>query len=200
MMAKNKERGRIRERIIRTLLNNPKGNLTKYMISKEANSSYSWTHEFLEKLTEKGLLEGTKVNDYRNLMKFWQSVRIKPLKRAYMIKSPLELLKRSKLEYALTTYQAENLVQNYLFPSRIDFYIRENDFDKWHSLLSREGLVGEGNLRILIYDEHVFYKNFEKNGLKVVSLPQLILDLLEEGGVCVEAGEMLLEKVVRGAI
>jgi len=47
--------------------------------------------------------------------------------RSYMVKEPLELLKKTKLDYALTTYQAETIVQRYLFPSRIDIYIREED-------------------------------------------------------------------------
>ncbi|MFA4935881.1 MAG: hypothetical protein WC568_08605, partial [Candidatus Methanoperedens sp.] len=117
--------------------------------------------------------------------------------REYMVKEPLKLLKNSKLPYALTTYQAENLIQNYLFPSRIDVYIKEDDWKQWHDMISKKGLVGKGNMRLLLADEHVFYKAFEKNGLKIVSTPQLIIDLMIEGGVCVEAAELLIKKVMK---
>ena len=117
-----------------------------------------------------------------------------------MHRDPLGMLKRTGLQYALTTYQAESIVQRYLFPSRIDLYIRKKDAERWHELIAREGLVGKGNVRLLLADEHVFYGSFERDGLKVVSLPQLIVDLFEEGGVCVEAAEKLLEKVAEDAV
>ena len=49
----------------------------------------------------------------------------------------------------------------------------------------------------MLAEEHVFYKSFEKDGLKIVSTPQLIIDLMIEGGVCVEAAELLIEKVMK---
>jgi hypothetical protein len=97
----------------------------------------------------------------------------------------------------LTTYQAENLVQNYLFPSRVDIYIKESDWEQWHDILSKKGLVGKGNVRLILSDEHVFYNSFEKDGLKVVSMPQLIIDLMNEGGVCVEAAELLIKRIAK---
>lgn len=111
-----------------------------------------------------------------------------------MIKNPLKLLESTEMEYALTTYAAENMVQKYLFPSRIDFYIDPKDKAEWHGILSREGLVGKGNTRVLIGDPHVFHNSGEYDGFKTVSIPQLTVDLLMEGGPCVEAAEMLIEK------
>jgi len=63
-------------------------------------------------------------------------------------------------------------------------------------LMSKNGLVGRGNVRILVDDSHVFYGSLVVRDFSVVSTPQLILDLLVEGGPSVEAAEMLLEKVV----
>lgn len=111
-----------------------------------------------------------------------------------MIQKPLDLLKSAEMEYALTTYAAENLMQQYLFPSRTDFYIHSQDQAKWHGILSQKGLVGGGNTRVLIGDAHVFYNSSEYDGLKTVSIPQLAVDLLVEGGPCVEAAEMLMAK------
>jgi hypothetical protein len=190
-------RGKVRDRILRVLINNPDGDMSKYEIAKHTCATYPWVRKFLLNLEEMGLVKGTIVLDYTALLRYWQSVNIKSKYREYMVKEPLKLLKNSKLPYALTTYQAENLIQNYLFPSRIDFYIKEADWKQWHDMISQKGLVGKGNMRLLLADEHVFYKAFEKNGLKIVSTPQLIIDLMIEGGVCVEAAELLIKKVMK---
>lgn len=194
------QRGRIRERVIRILLNEPTGKLTMYRISKEAKCSFPWVHEFLRKLEAKGLVNKTKVKDYVGLIKYWLEVKTKADRKDYMHKDPFSLLKQTSLQYALTTYQAENIVQNYLFPSRIDLYIDAKEAEQWHELITKEGLVGKGNLRLLITDDHVFYRFFKQGGLNIVSLPQLIVDLFEEGGVCVAAAEKLLEKVVKDIV
>ena len=112
-----------------------------------------------------------------------------------MVKEPLKLLKKTKLDYALTTYQAENIVQHYLFPSRIDLYINEADLEKWHNLLTKNGLYGKGNVKIILADKNVMYGKRIINKLSIVSMPQLIVDLIREGGTCREAGEMLMEKI-----
>lgn len=189
-----RKRGYKRERIFRTLLNNPSGDNTKYQVAKATGVAYSWVHDCLRGLENKGLVEQTRVVNFRDLVLLWRDSRVVPEKREYMIKKPLDLLKSAGMEYALTTYVAENLVQQYLFPSRTDFYIHANDQAKWHRMLSQNGLVGKGNTRVLIGDEYVFYNSVEYNGLKTVSIPQLVVDLLMEGGPCIEAAEMLMER------
>jgi len=193
-MRMPEKRGFVRERITRILLNNPGGDLTKYRIAKLAKAAYSWTHDFLRELENDGLVEKTMVTDYGGLVSLWRGFRMVPDRREYMVQSPLEILRSAGLRYALTTYAAENLVQGHLFPSRIDFYIDPEDKARWHALLSREGLVGKGNTRVLIGDAHVFYNLSEREGLRTVSVPQLVVDLLGERGPCAEAAEMLIEK------
>lgn len=195
-----KEKGKIQERIIRVLLNAPDGALTGYRVAKLAGSSYQWTYQVLQGLNSKGLVKGTKVVDYSGVINYWRSVRILPDKRDYMHREPIPLLKKAHMQYALTTYEAENLIQHYLFPSRTDFYVRKDEVGRWHTLLQEEGLVGQGNVRLLLADEHVFYAAREQEGLKIVSLPQLIVDLFEEGGVSAEAAERLLHKVEEDAL
>jgi len=195
-----KRRGILRERIIRVLLTEPEGALTKYQLAKKAECSFPWTLELLGKLDTSGLVKGTKVTNYTGLVKCWLQVKSKPEKKEYMHKNPISLIKKTKLPYALTTYQAENLVQRFLFPSRTDLYIRTEDMEKWHNLLTKEGLFGKGNIRLLNADSHVFYGSFKRLYLTVVCIPQLIVDLFEEGGVCTEAAEKLLEKVKANAI
>lgn len=190
------KRGYVRERILRVLLNNADKELTKYKIGKLSQANISWVIETLRKLEEENMVKGTKVKDFRKLTILWQKSQLKPLfEREYMLRNPHDLLTNTSLQYALTTYHAENLVQSYLFPSRTDFYINLNDIRKWHDLLTKNGLVGKGNVRVLGGDKHVFYGSFEISGLKLVSIPQLIVDLLNEGGVCVEAADKLLERV-----
>lgn len=193
-MENLRTRGVLRERVIRVLLNEPEGTLTKYRVAKEAKCSFPWVHELLGKLEALKLVKATKITDYAGLIKYWLEIQTKPTKREYMHKNPLSLIKEAGLPYALTTYQAENLVQHYLFPSRTDIYIKSEDAQKWHETITKEGLVGKGNLRLLQADEHVFYGSFERQGLTIVSIPQLIVDLLAEDSVCTEAAEMLLEK------
>lgn len=186
-------RGKIRERIIRVLLNDPEGKLTGYRVAKLSKASYPWTHEFLRQLEQLKLIKATRVLNYRKLLNHWLKVHKPPKHRDYFLQNPLSVIKKTKLSYALTTYQGENLVQSYLFPSRVDIYIKEKDFKDWHRLIAKHGLVGKGNVRLLFEDDHVFYNLMEVKGLKVVSTPQLILDLLKEGGVCKEAADLLLK-------
>jgi len=189
-------RGKITERIVRVLLNDPNGVLTIYGIAKKAKASYSWTYDFLQKLQVMHLVENTKVKDYNALFELWVEIRKKPKKRDYQIRDALSLLKETNMKFALTTYQAENFVNKYLFPSRIDLYVYNKDFNKWQNFLLDKGLVGGGNFRLLIDDDHVFYKSFKTDNFNVVSIPQLIVDLYIEGGVASEAADILLRKMV----
>ena len=188
-------RGLKRERIIRVLLAEFKS-LSKNELSKRANCTRQWIILFLRELEKNKLVKETKVVNPAGLIKFWLTIHKKPKKyREYMIKEPLKLLKKIKLDYALTTYQAENIVQHHLFPSRIDIYIKEEDFQTWHSLLMKEGLYGKGNVRTIVTEEHIFYGKRKLNGLSVVSLPQIIIDLFAEGGPAAEAAQMLLAQL-----
>lgn len=188
-------RGLKRERILRVILTELRP-LSKNELSKKAQCSRQWVILFLRELEKKKLVKETKVVNPAGLIKYWLTIHKKPQKyREYMIKEPVRLLKKTKTYYALSTYQAENLVQHHLFPSRIDIYIKEEDLSKWHSLLMKEGLYGKGNVRITVAEELVTYGKRKINGLFVVSLPQLIIDLYAEGGPAAEAAEMLLVKL-----
>jgi len=64
-------RGRKRERVLRVLLNEPDGSLTKYKIAKLSECSREWVIEFLRKLEEQGIVKDTKVHDYNKLTEYW---------------------------------------------------------------------------------------------------------------------------------
>ncbi|MBI2147391.1 hypothetical protein HYU19_02830 [Candidatus Woesearchaeota archaeon] len=188
-------RGLKRERILRVLLTEPTP-LSKNELSKKAQCTRQWVILFLRQLEKKKLVKETKVVNPVGLAKYWLTIHKKYKKyREYMVKEPARLLKQTRLDYALTTYQAENMVQHHLFPSRIDMYIKEEDLQTWHSLFLKEGLYGKGNVRVITAEEHTVYGKRKLNGLFVVSLPQLIIDLFTEGGPAAEAAEMLLAKL-----
>ncbi len=188
-------RGNKRERILRVLLSEEKP-LSKIQLSKKAECTRQWIILFLKQLEKKSLVKGTRVLSKKKLLDYWLGIKNGKLKfKAYMVRAPLGLLKNAGMDYALTTYQAENLVQHYLFPSRTDIYIKEEDMEKWHQLMTKQGLYGSGNVRIIPYDKNIFYGRQRFKGLFIVSLPQLIIDLKREGGPCEEAAEMLLKRL-----
>ncbi|MBI4450702.1 hypothetical protein HY642_01890 [Candidatus Woesearchaeota archaeon] len=187
-------RGQKRERILRVLLTEPKP-LSKNELSRRTNCTRQWIILFLRALQKKKIVKGTTVLNRKELLKYWLSVHKKPtILKEYMVREPLALLRKTKLAYALTTYQAENLAQHYLFPTRTDLYVREDDLEQWHQLMTRNGLYGKGNVRLIIAEDHVMYGKRRIKGLSIVSLPQLIIDLFAEGGPAEEAAEMLLKK------
>lgn len=190
----DQERGVKQERILRVLLNHPDGTMTKYRVAKLADVSEPWTREYTDRLEAEGLLQDTRVVDARGLYEEWQTVRVAPNQVTVSVQQPLALLAETELEYALTTYQAETIQQGFLFPSTTDFYVTEAEIADWLALVEERGLLGGGNTRLRAGDEHVFYNTQTVDGLTTVSLPQLIVDLLAEGGPCVEAAEKLIEK------
>ena len=189
--------GEKRERILRVLLNEPNGSLTKYRVAKLSECSTSWTIEYLQALEKKKLVKKTKVVNIESLLDLWESISRKPLHYDFFVESPVEFLKKIKIDYALTTYFAENLLNHYLFPSRADLYVIKDDLPKWKNKIVKFGLVGKGNLRVLVYDPHVLYKKRKIKGLWVASTPQVLLDLKKEGGVCKEAYDIMVKKYVR---
>ena len=186
-------RGYKKERIIRVLLSKSE-NFTKYRLAKESGVSEPWCREYTSKLEDMDIIKNTTVLDHERLYGEWEEVHISSNSIKVSLQDPLKFLRRTELTYALTTYKAENLYQGFLFPSIIDFYIKEDERVKWLDLVEKRGLIGGGNTRIRITDEHVFYRIEKTEGLYTVSLPQLILDLRLEGGPCKEAAEKLMNR------
>ena len=189
----DRERGFNKERIIRVLLNQTGEELTKYRLAQLAGASEPWTRQYTETLEEQGLLNGTEVVAPRELYSVWLEQRIEPNQVTVSIQQPLSLVADTDLRYALTTYHAENLHQGFLFASTTDFYISPTEIDDWLEIIEENGLLGGGNTRIRVLDEHVFYNQQEVDGFSTVSIPQLILDLRTEGGPCEEAAAKLTD-------
>jgi len=193
-LPEGQHRGIKTERIFRILLSNVGTDLTKYRIAKLAQAQQIQVSLLLRKLEKSRLVKGTRVVDPKRLLSEWSHLRVKSESRNYLLKDILNILRNTSLEYALTTYQAETTVNHYLFPSRTDIYIKVRDSEDWHDFLVNHGaLVGGGNVRLTWYDDQVFYNSFFLNGYRLASIPQIIVDLLREGGVTVQAAEMMMK-------
>lgn len=189
----DRERGFNKDRIIRVLLNHTGERLTKYRVAQLSEASESWTRQYTETLEEQGLLDGTEVVAPNELYQVWLDQRIEPNQLTVSVQQPMDLLAETDLQYALTTYGAENLHQGLLFTSTTDFYIAPAEIDEWLGVVEEKGLLGGGNTRIRVLDEHVCYNPQLVDGFSTVSIPQLILDLLAEGGPCEQAAETLID-------
>lgn len=189
----DRERGFAKERIIRVLLNQTGNDLTKYRVAQLAKASEPWTRQYTEKLEQQGLVDGTAVVAPGDLYRVWLDQRIEPNQVEVSLQQPMDLLAETDLQYALTTYQAENLHQGFLFASTTDFYIASEEINEWLAVIEENGLLGGGNTRVRVLDDHVFYNQQAVDGFSTVSVPQLILDLLVEGGPCEEAAEKLID-------
>lgn len=187
-------RGQKQERILRVMLSHEKP-LSKNELSKRAQCTRQWVILFLRKLEKISLVKNTEIINKKGILNFWLKIRKKPKYKEYMVKQPISLLKKINLDYAITTYHAENIIQHHLFPSRVDIYIKEEDIEKWHKLMTDNGLYGKGNVRLIITDDHVMYNKRKIENLFIVTMPQLIIDLFSEGGPCSEAAEMLMKRL-----
>lgn len=191
--APDRERGFTKERIIRVLLNHSEDDLTKYRVAQLSKASEPWTRQYTEQLEEQGLVDGTTVVAPGDLYRVWLDQRIEPNQLEVSLQQPMDLVAETDLQYALTTYQAENLQQGFLFTSTTDFYIDPSEINDWLAVIEERGLLGGGNTRLRVLDDHVFYNQQDVDGFSTVSVPQLILDLLSEGGPCEEAAEKLID-------
>jgi hypothetical protein len=109
------------------------------------------------------------------------------------LQSPVDTIQDAELTHAFTTYRAENDYQGFLFVSNTAVYVAPDEIEAWISLIEDNGLIGGGNTEFRVTDSHVFYGSETVNGISTVSIPQLIVDLLDEGGPCVEAADRLIE-------
>jgi hypothetical protein len=189
-----RERGFKTERLHRMLLNHPKGELSRYELAKRADISTSWAYDYIDTLAGDDLVDETTVVDPRALYERWQETRIQPNTVQVALQQPLDRIKESGLDYALTTDEAEQLHQGFLFASSTAIYVREDDIEDWLNLIEQHGFVGGGNTELRATDEHVFYNTATVDNLVTVSIPQLIVDLLDEDGPATEAANRLMNQ------
>ena len=115
------------ERIFRILLSLPFVERSIYRISKESDTDYHWTYNTLKELEKLGVVEGQKLIEPISLFKIWADRPITTLFREYHIQEPKKFIHEVELDYAITTYYAENQLGSYLIPRIMDIYIHEKD-------------------------------------------------------------------------
>ncbi|QLD89602.1 hypothetical protein HWV07_11395 [Natronomonas salina] len=189
-----RERGFKKERLHRVLLNHATGELSRYAVANEADVSTSWAYDYLDQLEDDGLIEDTTVLDPAALYNHWVETRIEPNSVRVSLQQPLETIREANLDYALTTDEAEQVHQGFLFASTTALYVRGDDIGDWLNVIEQKGFVGGGNTELRATDEHVFYNTQTVDEVTTVSIPQLTVDLLDEDGPAVEAANRLLKR------
>ena len=189
-----RERGFKKERLHRVLLNNDAGEVSRYEVANGADVSTSWAYEYLDQLETEGYIDGTTVVDPAALYDRWLDTRIEPNMVRVSLQQPLDTVRSTDLDYALTTDEAEQVHQGFLFASTTALYVREADIKAWLDLIEQTGFVGGGNTELRATDEHVFYNTQTIDGVTTVSTPQLIVDLLAADGPAAEAANRLMAR------
>jgi len=187
--------GSKKERIYRILLSEKLKRFTSYRISKLAETNYSHVHSIFSELKREEIINDHEVLDVRKLFKKWAEHKYFRYYREYNIQNPKNIFKNTQMEYAFTGYFAENLVGNYLFPRYYEIYVNDYEIEKWNNILINSGYVGKGNVKIYYTDQHVFFEKYEVEGWPVVSIQQLIVDLIREGAECREAADLLIKRI-----
>jgi hypothetical protein len=187
-----RERGFKKERLHRVLLNHADGELSRYELARRAGVSKSWAYEYFAQLEASALIDSDAVRDPRALYDHWLETRIEPNTLRVSFQQPLDRIRETEFDYALTTYEAEQVYQGFLFSSSTDLYIRSDDIPAWLDIIEETGLIGGGNTQFRATDEHVFYSTQTVDDVTTVLVPQLIVDLLSEDGPAVEAADRLI--------
>jgi len=191
--------------IIRVLLNE-NAKLSIRELSEKANVSVGMAFKIIGALESTGQLEkkrGIKVVSYEKLLKAWSlTVSIKENRKIeflgaerpqYLIKKIGELLRNTT--YAFTLFSATELVAPYTAPDKVHLYILKGDEKKVSRLFGKEGITPAetGNIVCYLVDESHFYGSKEVNEIKVISMPQLYVDLISYGGRGEESAEQILK-------
>src|SRR5271155_4582890 len=92
-------RGTKNDRILRILLCNTEGTLTKYRIAKLANAQQTQVTLLLRKLEEFHMVRGTSVIDHKGLLVKWSRIPMKYDSQSYMLPDVMKVLKKAKLDY-----------------------------------------------------------------------------------------------------
>ena len=93
---KKETRTNIKGRVARILFNESNGTLTKYRIAKLADSGYPWIHNLLKKLEEQGIIQKTRIRDFKALMTWWKRWQPIPKYREYMVQRAVGIAERNQ--------------------------------------------------------------------------------------------------------
>jgi len=191
---------------MRVLLNEKNKKLKLRELAGKAKVSLGMAVKIVNALESCGHLEkkrGIKIVNYEKLLKSWSyTVSIKENKRIeflgaerpqYLIKKISNLLRKET--YAFTLFSATEIIAPYVAPNKVHLYILKDKEKEISKIFVKEGimLAEEGNIICYLVDEQHFYWSKEIRGVKIISLPQLYVDLVSYGGRGEEAAEQILK-------
>lgn len=192
--------------IIRVLLNEKDKKLKLRELSTKAKVSLGMSVKVVKALESCGHLEkkrGIRIINFEKLLKAWSyTVSVKenrkieflaPERPQYLIKKISRLLRKEN--YAFTLFSATEIVAPYVSPNKVHLYILEDKEKEVSKIFVKQGIMSaeEGNIVCYLVDEKHFYGSQEVRGVKIISLPQLYVDLVSYGGRGEEAAEHILK-------
>ncbi len=96
-------------------------------------------------------------------------------------------------QYAITAEAAADRLAPFARFSRVELYV--DDASRWDATLGLTAVPRGGNLVLIkAVDAGVFDGSFEREGVTLVSRPQLYVDLMRRGGAAAEAAAFLRER------
>jgi hypothetical protein len=206
-------------RVVRVLLVHPSKSWVLRELAKEAQVSLGMAHYVTSSLIQMGFAsrDGSDrfiLTDPYRLIRQWAAsynyLYMNKFFEYYTFDTEFEtfLLRFTKLpdqvrgKYALTLHSAAWLIAPYVRPTDFHIYLHvdteEGDRTVFAESLNISPTERSGNVKLVTpYDEGVFYGSKQVNGVEIVSLVQLYVDLYNHPGRGEEAAGKLLEKMAK---
>lgn len=209
--------GQARERILRYLLGMSALNVplpeayrgpvrSLYAFAKRTDVTFSWVHKVVKDLeARKWVVVTDRIEVLRpfDVFEWWEDFRTPPERAGFHVKDPRATstaLREHGVPNALSTYYAENAYQGFLFARRGDAYVRKEHLVRAKQILVGEldAQIGGTNFRLATSDDHLLDETVTVGPSSIAStyapFPQVVVDLIAEGGSAREAAEMLIQK------
>lgn len=195
-------------RIIRVLLVNCGSKWTIEELSAEANVSLGYTHAVIMTLLHQNIVhrdDAYKIllSNPGLLLRRWASFNQYTAVNIFLRYHTFEVnidhfirkfKKNEERRYAFTVLTGAHVVAPYVRPTNIHFYIKDRrDVEHYVAELDLRPVETGGNVSMVLpYDEGVFYKIRDIDGLNVVSNVQLFVDLMNYPARGEEAAERIM--------
>lgn len=177
-----------------------------YKLADRAGVAFSWVHKTVGELADRGWVHTDgriEVTDPTAVFAWWRENRTVPKVHGFHVANvrttAAALFREHQIPHAITTYYAENAYQGHLFARRLDTYVRADDLERARAaLLELGGQLGGTTFRLLTGDDaildEVVLVGKGPTELRYAPVPQVILDLMTEGGSAREAADLLLQR------
>lgn len=177
-----------------------------YALHRSTDVTFAWVHEIVSELRAKGWLADDpplRVTEPAAVYGWWAGQRKPPEVSAVQVQDPALMAHRLSVERriptAVTTYYAENFYQGHLFPRRMDTYVPAHRVVEARNWLVHAGAqLGGLNFRLLAIDDAFFTEAVPgapgPMQLQFAPLPQVIVDLIQEGAAAKEAADLLIQR------